>query len=37
MAEHGINARVQARLHEFSLIRREYGRRGKHRFPRHHD
>ena len=37
MAEDGINARVQARLHEFSLIRREYGRRGKHRFPRHHD
>ncbi|MGZ8254673.1 MAG: Lon protease family protein, partial [Burkholderiaceae bacterium] len=37
MAEDGINARVYARLHEFSLIRREYGRRGKHRFPRHHD
>jgi predicted ATP-dependent protease len=37
MAEDGINARVQMRLHEFSLIRREYGRRGKHRFPRHHD
>jgi lon-related putative ATP-dependent protease len=37
MAEDGINARVQIRLHEFSLIRREYGRRGKHRFTRHHD
>jgi predicted ATP-dependent protease len=37
MAEDGINSRVQMRLHEFSLIRREYGRRGKHRFPRHHD
>jgi lon-related putative ATP-dependent protease len=37
MAEDAINARVYARLHEFSLIRREYGRRGKHRFPRHHD
>jgi predicted ATP-dependent protease len=35
MAEHGINARVHARLHEFSLIRRDYGRRGKHRFVRH--
>ncbi len=37
MAEHGINARVQARLHEFSLIRRDFGRRGKHRLPRQHD
>jgi predicted ATP-dependent protease len=35
MAEYGINARVHARLHEFSLIRRDYGRRGKHRFVRH--
>ncbi|MBL8541333.1 MAG: AAA family ATPase [Betaproteobacteria bacterium] len=37
MAEHGINARVQTRLHEFSLVRRDFGRRGKHRFMRHHD
>ena len=36
MAAGGVNARVQARLHEFSLIRREYVRRGKRRFaPRH--
>jgi lon-related putative ATP-dependent protease len=32
MAAGGINARVQARLHEFSLIRREYSRRGRRRF-----
>jgi len=37
MAPGGINARVQARLHEFSLIRREYVRRGKHRFAPRHD
>lgn len=37
MAEHGVNARVQARLHEFSLIRRDFGRRGKHRFMRNGD